>query len=269
MDPKNPILKHVPILLILAGVSIPLLVVVFPSLLPQAGSQHQIVSRWSFSHWVVTYRQAWHSVQDKVQRLQQADEERNRLRLENGHLKLELETQRFEQNEKFAKNTTAGTQTQLSQATGDRVGQVLAAIQYQPPSHLQPAQLHALGVSYFQGKENEKAAVIFSVLSQLKDIDDYRTEKHHLLTGMTWYRLANYILASSYFDEILKSPESPIPSIQKEKLVYHAQALLWKALVEKRLKKETSSQFWLKDLVDHHPQSDEATWVNSRSGHHD
>ncbi|MEK6580303.1 MAG: hypothetical protein AABZ55_13845, partial [Bdellovibrionota bacterium] len=49
-----------------------------------------------------------------------------------------------------------------------------------------------------------------------------------------------------------------------ENVQYQAQARLWKALTASRVAKHKDAQEWLKDLVDHHPHSMEAGWVNSK-----
>jgi outer membrane protein assembly factor BamD (BamD/ComL family) len=119
-----------------------------------------------------------------------------------------------------------------------------------------------LGVSYLKAHEDEKAAVIFTSLTSLEDTDTYRNSKDLVLTGVLWYRLENYHLADNYFDEALKSPET------RESLPYQAQARLWKAVVSKRFKKEIKTQYWLKELIDHHPNSPEVEWVNPIEGAH-
>jgi hypothetical protein len=64
-------------------------------------------------------------------------------------------------------------------------------------------------------------------------------------------------LADHYFDLALKAPAE-----QTENLKYQAQARLWKGILAQRGGKPTETQYWLHDLLDHHPQSTEAAWVN-------
>jgi hypothetical protein len=128
------------------------------------------------------------------------------------------------------------------------------------PTNLVPGQLYTLGISYFKAREDEKAAVIFTFLTGLDDSDVFKTPKNFLLTGIAWYRLDNFATADRYFDRALKAPE------KAENLQTLAHARLWKALTASRINKHTQSQFWLTELIDHHPLSVEATWVNSRFG---
>jgi tetratricopeptide (TPR) repeat protein len=138
------------------------------------------------------------------------------------------------------------------------VGRDLASIQYRVPTNLVPGQLYTLGVSYFKGREDEKAAVIFTFLTGMDDNDSFRNPRNYMLTGIAWYRLDNFATADRYFDRALKAPEAP------ENLQVLAQARLWKALTSQRLTKHTQAQFWLTELVDHHPLSLEASWINSK-----
>ena len=63
-----------------------------------------------------------------------------------------------------------------------------------------------------------------------------------------------------HFDRALKAPE------KTENLQTLAHARLWKALTSSRTNKHTQSQFWLTELIDHHPLSLEASWVNAKFG---
>ena len=62
-------------------------------------------------------------------------------------------------------------------------------------------------------------------------------------------------MADFYFDRALKSEG-------EESLQYQAQARLWKALVAKARGKQQQAQFWMQELVDQHPHSPEANWIN-------
>jgi len=64
-------------------------------------------------------------------------------------------------------------------------------------------------------------------------------------------------LAEHYFDAVLKTPE------RNDSVEFQAQARLWKAILAKKFNKATKAQFWLQELIDHHPHSREAAWVNS------
>lgn len=144
----------------------------------------------------------------------------------------------------------------LSRETGSRVGRTLASLGYRMPRELIPSQLYTLGVSYLKAREDEKAAVIFTWLTGMEGNTTYQTAKNLLTTGVLWYRLENYRLADEYFDQVLKKPE------KSEVLQFQAEARLWKALVAKQNHKDLKAQFWLKDLLSHHPHSREASWIN-------
>jgi hypothetical protein len=136
----------------------------------------------------------------------------------------------------------------------------LASIPYKPPRELLPFQLYTLGISYLKAGEDEKAAVILTTLTSHADYHSYQTAENLLLTGVAWFRIENFTLAESYFDEVLKVPEG-LDTIQ-----YQAQARLWKAVLAKRSSKEMKAPYWLRELIDHHPHSDEASWINSTEG---
>ena len=138
------------------------------------------------------------------------------------------------------------------------MGRTLASIYYRPPMHLLPPQLYTLALSYFKAGEDEKAGVILTFLTGLEENNAYKNSKNYLMTGISWYRLANYELADAYFDQALEMKEGT------ESLPYLAQARLWKGLSAEKLGKHSASQQWLRELVDYHPQSTEAAWVNSR-----
>ena len=197
---------------------------------------------------VATYRAAFDSVQAKATEIQHALEENQRLHYENDNLRLKLESARFDCREKAASSETAEV---------GGVARTIASISYQIPDNLLPGQLYTLGVTYFKAHENEKAAVIFSRLTSMQDNLAFQNSRDFLMTGVAWYRLQNYELANQYFDKILSLPEAD------SNLQYQAQARLWKGLVAKEQGDAKTTQHWLRDLVDHHPHSMEASWVNS------
>ncbi len=263
MNPKSPIIKRMPSLLILAGVSLPIALFLLPKLMPTVGHHgrfvaHTLASRWSISNLIETYSGAWARVQQKADELRHAYEENEKLQLENAHLKLTLEALRFDNLVQKGEKSTEKYEMKLSEETGAKVGRTLAGIKYKLPLQLLPSQLYSLGEAYLQANEDEKAAVIFTSLTGLEENEVYRTAKNFLITGIAWYRIDNFVLANAYFDEVLKAPERP------DTIQYQAQARLWNALVARRLHKEIKTQFWLKELVDHHPHSIEARWVNTR-----
>jgi len=267
MDSKTSFIKKLPSVLIGGGGLLFLLVMIGPRFLPKANPAGRFVSGtvgdlWSVSRLVQLYGQAWLSVQKKVDDLRHADEENSKLRLENAQLKLELESTHLACNQSSGAHKTNQTGLQLDQVTGNRAGRTLASVNYKLPSKLLPSQLYTLGVSYLKAREDEKAAVIFTHLTGLQDSETYKTAKNFLITGMAWYRIENYVLAQTYFDEVLKKTE------KEDSIQYQAQARLWKALASKKMNKEIKTQYWLKELIDHHPYSVETSWINTQAVEH-
>ena len=203
------------------------------------------------------YASAYSDAKEKLYNLRHSEEENERLRLENSNLRLKVESLQFDCRSKDAQSITRDYSLKIKNETGSNVGRTLANIAYRPPENLLPSQLYTLGVSYFKARENEKAAVIFSFLTGLEDNDAYKTTKNLLMTGVAWYRVDNLQLAEDYFAKAVKEPET------QDTLQYQAQARLWRGLVAERLGKHSDAQTFLRDLVDHHPHSMEAAWVNA------
>ncbi|MGK5083327.1 hypothetical protein WDW37_08465 [Bdellovibrionota bacterium FG-1] len=210
--------------------------------------------------WVLgTYSEAFESAQEKIESFRKIDVENDRLKLENAHLRLELENKQFSCRGQDASSRTRALEHKLDAETGSAVGRDLVSIQYQVPTNLMPSQLYTLGVSYFKAREDEKAAVILTFLTGMDNDDAFKTPKNYLMTGVSWYRLDNYTMAERYFDQVLKAAES------EETVPFQAHARLWKALAANRTGKHSKAQFWLTELIDHHPRSTEAGWVNAQS----
>lgn len=202
-----------------------------------------------------TYVDAWDRVQTKLEHLQRIDQENAALRLRNAKLVLQAETTRFEQKTDEGHKLTRQKEISLSHETGDKLGRTMASVSYQVPHHLDHDQLYSLAMGYFQSKENEKAAVIFSFLLAQPNAPKFKTEKNLLMTAIAWYRVDNYVQADAYVTELLKNDE-------KSEGQTAAQARLWKALISEKMNKKLKAQFWLKELRDRHPHSPEATWIN-------
>jgi tetratricopeptide (TPR) repeat protein len=198
------------------------------------------------------------SVQAKVDSLARAMDENERLRLENAHLKLRVEGLQFDCQSRKAEKTTRSYELKLDPQTGSQIGRTLASIGYRIPDQLAPDQLYVLGVSYFRAGENEKAAALLTFLTNLEDHATYRNPRDWLMTGVAWYRLENFEAAGKYFEKVVQSAGQ-----REETHAYHAQALLWKALTASRTGKKAKAQYWLRELLDHHPYSREAQWVNA------
>lgn len=202
------------------------------------------------------YGHAFVSVQEKIDGLRKADEENEKLRKENAHLRLVLESEHYEKYAEKAQKETQAFQWKLSKTTGSKTGRTLASIGYKIPQDLLPAQLYSLGLSYFKMREDEKAAVIFTFLTGMEGDDSFKTPANDLLTGIAWYRVENFELADYYFEQVLHSSETT--STRR----YHGQAKLWKGLIAEKTGKHVKAQFWLRDVLDHDPHSVEARWVN-------
>ena len=208
--------------------------------------------------WVQAVGFIFRSVGDQVQRLQALDLENEKLRLELELMRTQFQKYQFEVEKESAQRKTKQIENRLSQETGAQVGRTLSAISYRPPRHLPPAQLLTLALAHLQGFEDEKAAVILTHLTSLEQTDFYRTPEILLLTGMVWYRLDHLVMAEAYFDEVLKQKS------EASALPYFAQARLWKAVLAQRSHKKSQAQYWLSQLVENHPHSMEAQWVNQR-----
>lgn len=202
-------------------------------------------------------RDAFVSVQKKVEAIQKADSENERLRLENAHLRLKLEALSYDRREKKAEKNTQEVGTRLKLETGSKLGRTLASMTYKPPMHLTPDQLHLLGLTYFKSREDEKAAVIFSMLIRAEDNEEFRTAENFLLAGISWYRLENLPLAERYFDSVIHSSHGTAGPVA-------GQAWLWKAVIAERQGNHKKSQEWLKEVLNQNPHSKEAAWVNSK-----
>ncbi len=220
--------------------------------------------RYSFS--LKTYfsdlSHSFGNIQSKIDRIRNSAEENEKLRLENFNLKLTLETFQYSCNAKSGKQLTKEFELKLSRETGAKVGRSLSSINYQAPSQLFPSQLYTLALAYVVAREDEKAVVLLTLLTGQAENATYKTAKDYLMTGVAWFRIENFTLADSYFDDVLKIPESEVS------IKYQAQARLWKAIVADRLEKKHKSQFWLKELVDHHPGSNESKWINVAEDKH-
>ena len=199
---------------------------------------------------------AWHSGVEKVEALREADEEVERLSLENANLRLQLESQEFECELRVSQKNADSLAARLGRDTGSTLGRTLANITYRPPTHLLPSQLYTLAVGYMKAKEEEKAAVILTFLSGLDDESEYRTAKNLLLTGVAWYRVDNYDLADQYFKRVLEN------KVTAATLPYHAQSRVWRGLVAQRKGQPADAQVILKDLLARHPRTKEAKLIN-------
>lgn len=206
------------------------------------------------------YDWAWTSSWHKIYDLQEAVEKSERLEIENANLRRWAEMLRFDCSALDSLRKTREIELRLDAEAGARIGRTLASIQYRAPGHLMPNEQYTLGVSYFKGREYEKAAVIFSMLTGLDGFDEFKTPENFLVTGVAWYHLDHLKEAGMYFEKVLAIESD------KEVLPYHAQARLWSALVADRKGGRSKAQGWLKELLDYHPHSEQVDWINGFSG---
>lgn len=259
MDSQTSLLKRLPVLFIGMGIG---LIAIF-ALISFTSPQNRKTSTKGFDPGISlnriyeTYFQAWIQVQEKADAIRHSQEIGVKLKQENSRLRLGMQALQYDCHVKQNVAATKNYELKLDRETGSKVGRTLASLNYKVPGGLSPQQLHTLGISYLKAKEDEKAAAIFTSLTGLEDNDTYKTAKNYVITGVSWYRIENYTLAEYYFDQALKVPAG-MDSVQ-----YQAQARLWKAVLSKRDHKELKVQHWLKELVDHHPHSPEASWVNN------
>lgn len=208
------------------------------------------------------YGQLWISIQDKVDHLRQVDEDNERLRLENAHLRVVLEAQRYENYQERAQSTTKALEWKLSKDTGDKAGRTPVSIGYRVPNDLLPYQLYTLGTSYFKNGENEKAAVILHFLNNLDGDDTYKSPQNFLLEAIAWYRVQNYELAEIQLQQVDHYTHGNNSGVAR---TIKRQALLWSGLVAEKTGKHLKSQNLLREVLDHAPRSLEASWINRKS----
>jgi tetratricopeptide (TPR) repeat protein len=224
----------------------------------KAEKSDEAVAEPEHKSWFQTYVDAYQSAREKWGTISDALAQNERLTLENARLRLALESTKFDCGAKDAAARTQQITGRLDKETGARVARTWDTIAYRPPTNIVPNQLYTLGVSYFKGREDEKAAVIFTILTGMEDNDSFRNAKNWLMTGVAWYRLDNLKTADEYFQKVVQS------AANADNNGYIAQARLWRAIVAERLGKHRNSQDLLRELVDYHPHSTEAAWVNSR-----
>ena len=211
------------------------------------------------------YQEATHSFMAKVDGLRKADEENKFLRLQNIKLQSEIHSMMYETRVNETKKIAQQTSDTLTKSTGSKVGRTPASIEYKPPANLVPSQLYVLAIKYIERDQLEKAATIMTSLVQSTDIKSFQTPRNYLLTGITWYKLNNFSLASEFFERafnMIKNTPNQSENIELVKIM--AQVRLWKALVTKRANLHGESQEKLRSFFENHPKSAEASWINSK-----
>lgn len=206
---------------------------------------------------VDTYAASLKSVDRKVRQLDRLEADNAKLRAELDKLRIWSEGLDKSCKMKEGEAKTVAAKKQLEEQTGSVSGRTLAQIDYRSPESLNSTQLFTLAVSYFKAREDEKASVILAQLAEDGEDPNLRSARTYLMAGVSFYRLDNYKQAGEYFDKTLKTEANA------DNLKFHAQARLWQGLTALKLKKPQLAQQWFGELIDHHPKSPEARWVNS------
>ncbi len=218
-------------------------------------------SRSAWTWFKGTYAHAFHSVGDKLVELERSHSENAYLRLENLKLRSKLKADQFRKAASAADGETSELAEELEEEAGTPIARTLASIDYHAPISLPHHQMLALAADYFKKGDYERSVVLMHRLLGRQD-RNFRTPRNLLLTAVCWYHLDHLNHANRLLGELLKQPE------ERETLQYMAQGRLWKALTERKLDNKTESQKWLTELLDHHPHSIEASWINSREAKH-
>jgi len=213
--------------------------------------------RGTFTKLVDTYANAISSVNDKVQTIKHADEENRKLKLENAYLRVMVESQNYNCRTEDAKKKTETVGKKMATTAGSKAARSLASIRYQFPENLLPEQLHALGVSYFKVKDDEKAAVIMNFLTEMDDDKSFKTASNYLMAGIAFYRLDNFKNAKAYFEKIGNLTETDAETMKAKR-----QASYWKALVADRMKDSRTAQRLIPESPEKNPNTNEARRVN-------
>lgn len=202
------------------------------------------------------YRQAFQDVQERVAELRKLEVENMKLRLRETELQKELESAQFECRAIKAEKVSDELRARLQERTGSRTGRLPSSIPYHVPAQLPPSELYTLGVSFLRAGENEKAALILDHLTRSEEKNPYQRPQDFLAAGVAWYRIQNYKEADQAFERALAVEAN------EDELQHQGQARLWRALVARKLKNKEQEQFWMRQVLDHHPHSVESSWIN-------
>lgn len=198
------------------------------------------------------------NVQKKAQELAESHAENEVLRKENQYLRLELGVDNNEKRSLASERKTKEIGLQLEKETGLKTGRVVETLKYKVPPNLLPQNLYLLGLTYLRDGKNEAAAAIFHFLMNGSDGKTYQTPTNFVLAAIAWFRVDHVDLAESYLDSVLKlSPDSG-----DEVMRLQAVSRMWMAAIEKKRGNEKLSKKWLHEILDFHPKSLEARWIN-------
>lgn len=197
------------------------------------------------------------SIHRKVVDLNRAVDENVSLRIENAQLHRQIEMKAFDRQVAESKKLTDEKTVELVKKGGSPVARLIENIRFEIPKSVSVSNLFTLAASYIRAEEYEKAAKILHYLVYEQGNAGYQTAQNMLLLGVVLYQLDHYEGADQQFSLVLKTEAN------ESNLKYQAQARLWKALVAEKTHRVAKAQYWMRDLVDHHPKSIEASWVNS------
>ncbi len=152
----------------------------------------------------------------------------------------------------------AAVNEKVEETLADQAGSELATakktIVYEMPRNLSYAQLYALAIGYFKQGDHEKCAILMNHLLSLKEEPKYRIPENYVLNGISWFHLKNYHLA---LQNVMEAKKESHPADDS-----HRHALLWEAMIRKRLNRPHLSQETLLKVLELYPHSDEARYVN-------
>ncbi len=129
-------------------------------------------------------------------------------------------------------------------------------IGYQVPKQLAPHQLYALGVHYFEKKEFEKSAVIFSFLNNLQEDLSYQRSEVYLMTTMSWFHVRNYEKSESALKSALEKSE--LGSSLERKI------RLWSAILKTAQGQVKQRDQILNQMIAEFPHEEETSWINGQ-----
>jgi hypothetical protein len=186
--------------------------------------------------------------------LARMDRENDELIQKVGQLEKKVVLEESRHTERELASLTDVVEEKLRDEAGSELATAMKTISYEIPKNLSYAQLQALGIGYFEKEEYEKSASILHHLLNLKDEARFRTPENFLLSGISWFHLNHFHLAKQEVKQAL--------SLAPETSFAHRNAVLWTALVEKKLGKFSLSQGTILNFLEWYPHSEEAALLN-------
>lgn len=127
-------------------------------------------------------------------------------------------------------------------------------IDYEVPKKISPAGLYTLALGYFRKKDFEKVVVLLDHLMTLKEDQQYVRGENYLMSGIAWYHLKNYKVATQQINQAKKYSDGASKT--------HRSAVLWEALVSQAQGEAKVTQGKLLKFVELYPHSEEAMLIN-------